>query len=53
MFYIKVHNTLHCPLRAADQPPAPPELRHTLATIDQHVRSYINTARLGIAAWKV
>ena len=50
LFYTKVHNRLLRPLLAADQPPAPLELRRALATIDHHVRSYIDTARLSIAA---
>ena len=50
LFHTKVHNRLLHPLLAADQPPAPLELRRALATIDQHVRSYIDTARLSIAA---
>ncbi len=50
IFYTKVHDRLLRPLIAADQPPAPTEIRHALATIDQHVRSRIDTARLGTAA---
>lgn len=50
LFYTKVHNRLLRPLLAADQPPAPLELRRALATIDSHVRSYIDTARLSMAA---
>ena len=50
IFYTKVHNRLLRPLLAADQPPAPPELRAALRTIDQHVSSYIAHARLGAAA---
>ena len=50
LFYVKVHNRLLRPLLAADQPPAPLELRRALATIDHHARSFIETARLSIAA---
>jgi Mn-dependent DtxR family transcriptional regulator len=47
IFYTKVHDRLLRPLIAAD---APPELRGALATVDRHVRSYIEQARLGNAA---
>lgn len=50
IFYTKLHQRLLRPLLAADQPPAPPDLRDALATIDHHVTSYITTARLGNAA---
>jgi hypothetical protein len=50
IFYTKVHNRLLRPLLAADRPPAPPELRTALHTINQHVRSYIDHARLKTAA---
>ena len=50
VFYTKVHNRLLRPLLAANSPPAPVELRHALATIDRHVRSYIDHARMGTAA---
>jgi hypothetical protein len=50
VFYTKVHNRLLRPLLAADQPQAPPELRHALRAIDQHVDSYITRARLTPAA---
>jgi hypothetical protein len=50
IFYTKVHNRLLRPLLAADQPPAPVELRDALRTIDQHIRSYIDHARLRKAA---
>ena len=33
-----------------DQPPAPPDLRQALATVDRHVTGYIDTARIGNAA---
>ena len=50
LFYTKVHNRLLRPLLAANTPPAPAELRHTLATINRHVRGYIDHARLGSTA---
>jgi len=50
VFYTKVHDHLLRPLIAADKPPAPPELRQALRTIDQHVRAYIDHARLTTAA---
>ncbi len=50
IFYTKVHDRLLRPLIAADKPPAPPELRQALGTIDRHVHAYTDTARLGTAA---
>ena len=50
VFYTKVHDRLLRPLIAADQPPAPAELRHALATIDRHVHTYTDHARLGNTA---
>ena len=50
VFYTKVHDRLLTPLIAADQPPAPPELRRALATIDRHVTGYTDRARLAKAA---
>lgn len=50
IFYTKVHNRLLRPLLAADQPPAPTALRNALRTIDHHVHTYAETARLGKAA---
>ena len=50
IFYTKVHDRLLRPLLAADQPPAPIELRTALATIDRHVHGYIDHARLAKAA---
>src|SRR5665811_1570964 len=47
VFYTKVHDRLLRPLLAADRPPAPPELRHALSTIDRHVHTYTDHARLG------
>jgi len=50
VFYTKLHNRLLRPLLAADQPPAPPELRAALRAIDQHINGYITRARLTRAA---
>jgi hypothetical protein len=50
IFYTKVHDRILGPLIAADAPPAPPELRRALATINHHVRTYTHNARLGTAA---
>lgn len=50
VFYTKVHNRLLRPLIAADQPPAPPDLRAALTTIDRHLTTYITNARMGNAA---
>jgi hypothetical protein len=50
IFYTKIYNRLLRPLAAADQPQAPPALRHALAAIDRHVDNYIAQARLRPAA---
>ena len=50
IIYTKVHDRLLSPLIAADQPPAPHELRHALATIDKRVDACPEKARLGKAA---
>jgi hypothetical protein len=50
IFYTKVHDRLLRPLIAADQPPAPPEIRRALATIDQHVNHRLAQARVPKAA---
>jgi len=50
VFYTKVHDRLLRPLLAANQPPAPVELRTALATLDRHVNQYIDNARLAKAA---
>ena len=50
IFYTKIYNRLLRPLAAADQPQAPPALRHALAAIDRHVDDYIAQARLRPAA---
>ena len=48
LFYTKLHNRLLRPLLAADQPPAPLELRHALHIVERHVATY--TAQAGMAA---
>ena len=48
--YTKLGHRLLPPLLAADQPPAPPPLRAAWRTIDQHVVSYLDQARLKPAA---
>jgi hypothetical protein len=50
IFYTKLHDRLLRPLLAANAPPAPVPLQRALATIDQHVQSYLTDARLGNAA---
>ena len=50
IFYTKVHDRLLRPLLAADQPPAPEELRAALSTIDRHIHGYTEKARLRGAA---
>ena len=51
VFYTKVHDRVLRPLvSAANAPPASPELRRALATIDHAVADYVTNARLGIAA---
>jgi hypothetical protein len=50
IFYTKIHDRVLRPLNAADAPPAPLELRRALATVDRHVHSYLDQARLGNAA---
>lgn len=46
VFYTKVHNRLLRPLMAADQPPAPLEVRQALRTLDRAVTSYIDNVRI-------
>jgi predicted MarR family transcription regulator len=50
IFYTKIYNRVLTPLTAADQPPAPAELRQPLAAIDRHLNGYIDPARFGLAA---
>jgi hypothetical protein len=51
VFYTKLRGRLLGPLLdAADQPPAPLELRRALTTIDKTLTDYIANARLGTAA---
>jgi hypothetical protein len=50
VFYTKLHARLLSPLLEADKPPAPPELRRALTTIEHMLAGYITNARLGAAA---
>jgi hypothetical protein len=50
VFYTKLHRRLLDPLLEADQPPAPPELRSALRTINSAIEDHISHARLGVAA---
>ena len=50
IFYTKVHDRILRPLIAADQLPAPPDLRQALHVIDHHIGDYIDRARLPKAA---
>ncbi len=50
IFYTKVHDRILRPLRAGDQPHAPPPLRQALRTIDTEVRRRLDAARLPAAA---
>jgi len=50
LFYTKVHDRLLTPLIAADQPPAPPQLRRAIATIERHVNDRADQAHLTNAA---
>jgi hypothetical protein len=49
IFYTKVHDRLLRPLLAANAPPAPPDLRAALHTIDEHIRDYTRAAHLKAA----
>ena len=46
VFYTKVYNRLLRPMLAADQPPAPLELRRALKVLDRAVTDYIDDARI-------
>jgi hypothetical protein len=50
LFYTKVHDRLLGPLIAADQPPAAPQLRRALATIERSVADRVQQAAMGKAA---
>jgi len=50
VFYTKLHRRLLGPLLEADRPPAPPEIRRALTTIDHAIADYVTNARLGTAA---
>ena len=46
IFYTKLHDRLLRPLLATDKPPAPPQVRNALHTIDIHITETIDRARL-------
>ncbi len=46
VFYSKVYNRLLRPLMAADQPPAPLEVRQALRVLDHAVIDYIDEGRI-------
>jgi hypothetical protein len=50
IFYTKLQHRLLGPLLAADRPPAPPEIRAALATIDHAIAGYVTSARLAKTA---
>lgn len=50
VFYSKLQNRLLRPLLAADQPPAPLDVRRALATLERAVNQYTLNACLGAAA---
>ncbi|HLI37587.1 MAG TPA: hypothetical protein VKV80_09625 [Streptosporangiaceae bacterium] len=50
IFYTKVHDRVLAPLFTAGQPPAPPQLRDALRTIEQHIDTRLASARLPMAA---
>lgn len=46
VFYSKLQNRLLRPLLDADKPPAPPDIRRALATLEHGVNDYAHNARL-------
>lgn len=50
VFYTKLDTRLLRPLLEADKPPAPPELRRALSTIEHAIADYVTNARLQPAA---
>jgi len=50
VFYSKLQNRLLRPLLAADQPPAPLDLRGALRTLEHAINNQVIAARLGAAA---
>src|SRR5207245_10389629 len=46
LFYTKLHNRLLRALLAADQPPAPLELRRALRVVERNVDEYVVNARI-------
>jgi hypothetical protein len=49
VFYTKLQNRLLRPLLDANQPPAPIDIRHALATLEHAVAQYVKNARLAPA----
>jgi hypothetical protein len=50
VFYSKLQSRLLRPLLAADQPPAPLEVRRALTTLERAVEGHVTAARLGTTA---
>lgn len=50
VFYTKLQNRLLRPLLDADKPPAKPEIRRALKTLENAVSDYVHNARLAPAA---
>lgn len=50
VFYTKLDRRLLHPLLVADRPPAPPDVRRALATLDRAVGDYVTAARIGPTA---
>jgi hypothetical protein len=46
VFYSKLQNRLLRPLLDADKPPAPPQVRRALSTLEHAVNDYVHNARL-------
>ena len=49
-FFTKLRTRLLGPLLEANQPPAPPDVRRALVTLERAVHDYVTTARFGAAA---
>jgi predicted MarR family transcription regulator len=49
VFYTKLQNRLLRPLLDADKPPATPEVRRALATLETTINQYIQGARIAPA----
>lgn len=50
IFYTKIHDRVLAPLFTAGRPPAPPQLRDALRTIQQVIDDRLASARLPVAA---